>query len=172
MPKAWINSISLLLRQSLPPLMTERSNATKSETEWLEELKWRETAFLQMDNSLLLIFLLTSVAIKILFHYRVKLNYLYNCFCRNTHAPFPLRNNHSLSMQLSNQNCVRKIFSCFYFRSYEQYYRSFTQKCLFRIHDIISSKQGRKPISTAHNLIVQLFRNPNKQVWRMSCKTC
>ena len=42
MPKALISRISLVLRQSLPPLMIERPNATKSEIEWLEELKWRE----------------------------------------------------------------------------------------------------------------------------------
>ena len=44
-------------------------------------------------------------------------------------------------------------------------------KVYLEIHDKVLSKQGRKPVSTPHTLIVQLFRNPNKQIWRMSCKT-
>ena len=44
-------------------------------------------------------------------------------------------------------------------------------KVYFEIRDKILSKQGRKPISTTHTLIVQLFRNPNKQILLMSCKT-
>ena len=54
--KARISRVSLALRHSLPPLMTEKPNTTKLEVEWLEELKWRETgldrSFLRMRRDL------------------------------------------------------------------------------------------------------------------------
>ena len=40
--------------------------------------------------------------------------------------------------------------------------------CHFEIHDKIASKQSAKLILIAHTLIVQLFRNPNKQLILLS----
>ena len=51
--QALISRTSLVLRQSLSPLMIDRPNSTKLEIEGLEELKWRETGldrlFLRMS---------------------------------------------------------------------------------------------------------------------------
>ena len=70
----------------------------------------------------------------------------------------------SYQSQPGNQKCVWKSLACFYFRRYRRYYRSFTHKCLFRnTWQNFIKKQSRKPISTTHTLIVQLFRNPINQ---------